>query len=74
MSEKEILEAKKNSEDIKIDDIIEYGESEYVKSYYYTESIGLNSNSIETASIENNTSQSIGISGKGDRKLLCYQF
>lgn len=55
--------------DITIDDIIEYGESEYVKSYYYTESIGLNSNSIETASIENNTSQSIGISGKGDSQV-----
>lgn len=36
-------------------DVINYGTSEYVKSYYYTESIGVNATDIETVSASFNT-------------------
>ncbi|MBO5476862.1 MAG: ABC transporter permease [Clostridia bacterium] len=37
------------------EDVINYGTSEYVKSYYYTESIGVNATDIETVSASFNT-------------------
>ena len=36
-------------ESITIDDIEKYGDSQYVKNYYYTYSVGLNSSTIEKA-------------------------
>lgn len=41
---------------ISIDDIKEYATSDYVKSYYYTISIGVNSDTIDKASMESTSS------------------
>ena len=60
------------------EDVINYGTSEYVKSYYYTESIGVNATDIETVSAsfskestgeENNKMQMPG-GGKGDMQQM----
>lgn len=48
-SKKEMIEQFNNIENLTIEDIEDYGNSEYVKNYYYTNSIGLNSSNIETA-------------------------
>ena len=48
-SKKEMIEQFNNIENLTIEYIEDYGNSEYVKNYYYTNSIGLNSSNIETA-------------------------
>ena len=48
-SKEDMKEKFDNLVDISIDDINTYGDSEYVSSYYYTYSVGLNSSDLEAA-------------------------
>lgn len=65
MSDEERENQKNNMTDIfatvnniTVNDIDTYGDSEYVKEYYYTISVGVNSDTLEKASTENTTESS----------------
>lgn len=77
-SDEEIEEKKDNMNDIfanasniSVEDIEKYGDSDYVKSYYYTMSIGVNSDDIEKASLissDSNNGMMDDLGGRGDKK------
>lgn len=54
VSKENMIENFRNISAVTVDEIEKYGQSEFVKSYYYTESIGLNSNTLEVASTQIN--------------------
>ncbi len=70
MSEEDREEQKENMNDIfksassiTVEDIEEYGDSDYVKDYYYQISVGVNSDDIEKASTETSSSSDSGKDG-----------
>ena len=56
-------EAFNNIEQLSIEDIEKYGDSKYVKSYYYTYSISMNSSNIEKATSDTTTTRGPGNMG-----------
>lgn len=49
-SKEDMIESFNNIESLTVEEIDSYGDSDYVKSYYYTYSLGLNSSNVESAS------------------------
>ncbi len=58
-----------NIESFTISDVESFSDSEYIESYYYTYSVGLNGNNIEKAEIESNNTMPNGF-GRGKQNNL----
>ena len=63
-----------NIESFTISDVESFADSEYIESYYYTYSVGLNGNNIEKAEIESNNDMPNGFGHGKDKNMSSTDF
>ena len=63
-----------NIESFTINDVESFADSEYIESYYYTYSVGLNGNNIEKAEIESNNGMPNGFGHGKDKNMSSTDF